>query len=123
MAIEPQQVAVLIPSLEPDDRLLPYVRQLLDNGFTRIMVVDDGSGPSYQAIFHDIAALDGCYVSYHEKNRGKGDALKTGIAQIMHLWPDCPGIITADSDGQQTAKQHQHQHYGNNSFHKNASFL
>ena len=103
MVMEPLKAAVLIPSLEPDDRLLPYVRQLLDKGFSRVVVVDDGSGPSYQPIFAQLLALPGCHVLHHEKNRGKGDALKTGFAYIRDECPGCSGVVTADSDGQHTA--------------------
>ena len=104
MVMVPSQVVVLIPSLEPDDKLIPYVNRLKQQGFTRILIVDDGSGPSYQSIFHDLSALDGCFVLHHEKNLGKGDALKTGFAFIKKQWPDCPGVVTADSDGQHTVK-------------------
>ncbi len=104
MVMEPLQMAVLIPSLEPDGRLVPYIRQLLDKGFTHVVVVDDGSGPCYQPIFETLAALDGCRVLHHERNLGKGDALKTGLAYIKDQWPDCPGVVTADSDGQHTVK-------------------
>ena len=95
---------MLIPSLEPDDKLVPYVKKLLEQGFARILVVDDGSGPSYRPIFNELAALDGCFVLHHPVNLGKGDALKTGFAYIKKEWPDCPGVATADSDGQHTVK-------------------
>ena len=39
-----QEAAILIPSLEPDERLPAYIRKLSENGFGRIVVVDDGSG-------------------------------------------------------------------------------
>ncbi len=104
MVVEPLHVAVLIPSLEPDGRLLPYVRQLLDKGFSRVVVVDDGSGPDYQPIFAELDTLPCCHVLHHDKNRGKGDALKTGFAYIKEECPGCPGVVTADSDGQHTVK-------------------
>jgi dolichol-phosphate mannosyltransferase len=102
MIMEPRQVTVLIPSLEPDGKLVPYVLKLLERGFSRIVVVDDGSGPSYQPIFNELASLEGCRVLHHDKNLGKGDALKTGFAFIMKEYPGCPGVVTADSDGQHT---------------------
>ena len=42
---------MLIPSLEPDDRLPAYVRRLLDKGFQHVVIVDDGSSAAYQPIF------------------------------------------------------------------------
>ena len=34
MKLDPQKAVILIPSLEPDDRLPAYVRKLLERGFT-----------------------------------------------------------------------------------------
>lgn len=51
MANRPQDAVVLIPSLEPDERLPRYVAALLEKGFEHIVVVDDGSGPDYRPIF------------------------------------------------------------------------
>ena len=38
-----KDVIVFIPSLNPDDKLLSTVRSLREEGFTRILVLDDGS--------------------------------------------------------------------------------
>ena len=40
MANRPQDAVVLIPSLEPDERLSRYVAALLEKGFEHIVVVD-----------------------------------------------------------------------------------
>lgn len=102
MANRPQDAVVLIPSLEPDERLPRYVEALLEKGFEHIVVVDDGSGPNYRPIFDALAAMPGCEVARHEVNRGKGAALKTGYALIAERFPACSGVITADADGQHT---------------------
>lgn len=102
MASHPQDAVVLIPSLEPDERLTRYVKALLEKGFAHIVVVDDGSGPAYRRIFDELAALPGCQVARHDVNRGKGAALKTGYALVAERFPDCLGVITADADGQHT---------------------
>ena len=90
---------VLIPSLEPKDGLISYVKEMMDSGFDRIVVVDDGSGPAYRAIFDSLEQL-GCTVLHHLVNRGKGDALKTGYDWIGEHCSDRIGVLTADSDGQ-----------------------
>ena len=41
---------ILIPSLEPDERLPAYIRELEKSGFGRIVVVDDGSGDPLTAL-------------------------------------------------------------------------
>lgn len=91
-------VAVLIPAYEPDSRLLGYVDSLAGQGFNRIVVVDDGSGERYRPLFASLAERPFCTVLSHDVNRGKGAALKTGLAFIGKDPPD--GVVTADSDGQ-----------------------
>ena len=94
-----KQLCVLIPSLEPDERLPRYIDSLLAADFGMILVVNDGSGSEYDGIFSDIAARERCHVLRHEVNRGKGQALRTGIAYIRdHTAFD--GVVTADADGQ-----------------------
>lgn len=96
-------VVILIPSLEPDERLPAYVQTLAQSGFTHIVVVNDGSKASFEPVFDAVRAVDGVIVLTHEVNKGKGIALKTGYRYIMDNIP-CAGVITADSDGQHTAE-------------------
>lgn len=100
----PEDAIVLIPSLHPDEKLEQYVRELSASGFWRIVVVDDGSGPQYKHIFDRLADYPGCEVLSYPKNGGKGHALKHGIQHILESYPDAPGVVTADSDGQHTAE-------------------
>ena len=96
---------ILIPSLEPDERLPAYIRELEKSGFGRIVVVDDGSGEKYQPVFQEVSGIPRTTVLHHEVNRGKGVALKTGYQYMMTLDPSSfSGVITADSDGQHTVK-------------------
>ncbi len=96
------EAAILIPSLEPDERLPSYIRKLSENGFARIIVVDDGSSGSYQPIFREVESIDRAVVLHHDINHGKGVALKTGYQYILDHLPEIQGIITADADGQHT---------------------
>ncbi len=93
---------VLIPSLEPKDELISYAKEMMDSGFDRIVIVDDGSGPAYRGIFDELEEL-GCTVLHHLVNRGKGAALKTGYDWIGEHCSDRVGVLTADSDGQHKA--------------------
>ncbi len=99
-----QDAVILIPSLEPDDRLPAYVSSLAERGFGHIVVVDDGSSESYQPIFQQVEASGKAVVLHHEVNRGKGIALKTGFRYILDHLPDVDGVIPADADGQHTVK-------------------
>lgn len=100
--MQAKDVCVLIPSLEPDGRLPAYIDTLLDAGFGRIVVINDGSGADYDAIFAQVAQKPRCTVLGHEKNFGKGRALRTGVSYIRDHTA-FNGVITADADGQHTA--------------------
>src|SRR5512136_1873821 len=69
-------------------------------GFGSIVIVDDGSGPRYENVFQQCLAVPGVRVLRHEKNLGKGAALKTGIQYVLESPAGCTGIVTADADGQ-----------------------
>ena len=99
--MKPQECCVLIPSLDPDQKLPDYVRDLHAAGFGLILVVDDGSKAENQHFFDEIEGMDGCHVLHHPVNRGKGAALKTGFAYLKEHTA-LQGVITADSDGQHT---------------------
>lgn len=97
------KTAVLIPSLSPDEKLLSAIKELRKEGFSHILVVNDGSAPSYGRFFDEAAAL-GAVVITHTVNQGKGRALKTGINHILLQWPQCKFVVTVDSDGQHKTK-------------------
>jgi glycosyltransferase involved in cell wall biosynthesis len=95
-------VAVLIPSYQPTGRLAEVVAGLrrLEPDLA-VLVVDDGSGPGYDAQFRAAAAA-GAEVVRYPRNAGKGAARRTGL---RHLLATRRGedVVTADSDGQHTA--------------------
>lgn len=92
---------VLVPALRPEESLVDLVGQLVD-AEVRVLVVDDGSGddPVHRARFHRCADA-GAVVLVHEQNRGKGQALRTGLHWLATRVPDA-GVVTADADGQHT---------------------
>lgn len=96
-----QQVVLLIPALDPDERLLDLIGAVKDSWAGPILLVDDGSGPEYRDIFHRAESL-GCDVVRHARNLGKGRGLKTGFNHCLTHYPDAIGCVTADADGQHT---------------------
>jgi len=94
-----ENIAVLIPALNPDNKLVGLVKALNRIGFVNVVVIDDGSDNSSQAVFDEVGK---CWarVYHHENNRGKGAALKTGFGYIKKNQPHSIGVITADADGQ-----------------------
>lgn len=87
---------VLIPSYEPDEKLINLVKELKENKLD-IIVVNDGSKENYNKIF-EVVSKKAKVISY-EINRGKGFALKTGFEYIKENYKDYI-VITMDSDGQ-----------------------
>lgn len=92
--------AILIPAYEPDEKLLILLENLTAAGYTRIFVVDDGSGSSFAPIFEKVSGYPQVVLLHHVANRGKGAALKTAFSHIYRKYPDVKVVITADSDGQ-----------------------
>lgn len=91
-------ITIVIPSLNPDDKLIGVIDKLLHNGFTKIVIVDDGSDCKHAAPF-DYALEKGCELLVHKVNKGKGRALKTAFDHCMKD-KECVGVITVDGDGQ-----------------------
>ena len=95
---------IIIPSLEPDDKLLPYILQLKSAGIKKIIVVNDGSSEKCDTIFNAIADIEDCDVLAHDINRGKGAAIKTALNFYRENYTDFHGVITVDADGQHSVK-------------------
>lgn len=96
----PAALVALVPALNPDHRLTDLVEGLLLAGIAGVVVVDDGSAAGAAAVFDAVRGRPGCSVLRHDVNRGKGRALKTGMAFIRERYPDAAGVVTVDADGQ-----------------------
>ncbi len=99
-------VAVLIPSLNPSENLILYIKDLVNAGIKKIIVVDDGSREDSQKYFNLIEKKYDGIVLHHNVNKGKGRALKTGFNYFINTFSnnEMAGIVTADSDGQHSAQ-------------------
>lgn len=89
---------ILIPAYKPDEKLLVLLDELTADKLS-VYLVDDGSGAEYDEIFEK-AERPGVTVFRYPVNRGKGGALKAGIANIIASNGAPLGIVTADADGQ-----------------------
>src|SRR5690242_153291 len=94
------RAAALIPAYRPGESLVQLAEALRQRGFAPVVVVDDGSGLGYAAIFARLATIDGVRILRHAVNLGKGAALKSGMNFILVNYPEAPGAITVDADGQ-----------------------
>ncbi len=92
---------LIIPAYNPDDKLLELVTELKKiHPEQECIVINDGSVPACDAIFTALEKQD-ITVLHHKVNRGKGEALKTGMRYFLaHFSSEAPGIVTADADGQ-----------------------
>lgn len=90
---------ILIPALEPEEKMIALVQDLMKLGMTNIVIVDDGSSTAYRYVFAEAENL-GCVVVHHETNKGKGAAIRTGIRTALERFPDVRAVVTADADGQ-----------------------
>ena len=86
---------ILIPSFQPDQRLVDLVMDLAGVPGARVVVVDDGSCPDFRSWF-DGASIAGAEVLTHPDNRGKGAALRAGFRHA--LAQGCQAVLTLDAE-------------------------
>ena len=95
------KISVVLPSLDPDEKLTAVIDGLLEYGFTDIILVNDGSKPENLHYFEDAAAAHPeIHLLHHEVNRGKGAALKNAFRYFLENRPDGIGVVTVDGDNQ-----------------------
>ena len=94
---------VIIPSLNPDEKIISTVQSLVDVGFDDIILVNDGSKDEFKKRFEEAKYFSGVTVLVHEVNKGKGRAMKTAFEYILNNRPNKPNVITVDGDGQHLA--------------------
>lgn len=93
------QIPLVIPSYEPDERMVALLQQLSELYPDTVVIVNDGSGQEYETYFKKAQEL-GCIVLKHYRNMGKGRGLKNAFNYCLNEFPNLIGCITADSDGQ-----------------------
>ena len=81
----------LIPAYEPDEKIKGLADELPEKGFD-IVIVDDGSGPDFAALFEELSQK--ATVLTHVINRGKGAALKTGLNYINKYMAYTESVLT-----------------------------
>lgn len=95
------KISVVLPSLDPDEKLVAVIDGLLEYGFTDIILVNDGSKQENLHYFEEAAAQHPeIHLLHHEVNKGKGAALKNAFRWFLANRPDGYGVVTVDGDNQ-----------------------
>ncbi len=95
------RISVVLPSLDPDEKLIAVVDGLLEYGFSDIILVNDGSKQENLHYFTDLAARHPqIHLLHHEVNKGKGAALKNAFRYFLANRPEGFGVVTVDGDNQ-----------------------
>ena len=95
------KISVVLPSLDPDEKLIRVVNGLLEYGFSHIILVNDGSKPENLHYFTDLARQHPeITLLHHEVNKGKGAALKNAFRYFLENRPEGLGVVTVDGDDQ-----------------------
>lgn len=82
----------IIPVYNEENAIESVVKCALK--YSRVLVVDDGSTDDT----YNLAKNAGAEVIRHQKNRGKGAAIKSGLKKTLNK--DCDVFILLDGDGQ-----------------------
>ena len=95
------KISVVLPSLDPDEKLIAVIDGLLEQGFSHIILVNDGSKQENLHYFTDLAAQHPeITLLHHEVNKGKGAALKNAFRWFLNNRPEGCGVVTVDGDNQ-----------------------
>jgi glycosyltransferase involved in cell wall biosynthesis len=97
IAVKISNAYIIIPVFNHDEHLRRVVQELQKRGFTKIIVVDDGSTKD---IFTNISDL-GIHFLRHEINLGQGAALQTGFDFAKKSKANY--VVSFDADGQHGA--------------------
>lgn len=93
------KVIPIIPAFNPDGKLIGTVKELIENNFRKIIIVNDGS--KSEDIFKELEEYKECIILTHSINKGKGCALKTAFNYYKeNFMEDYEGVVTLDADGQ-----------------------
>ena len=93
-------ITAVIPTLNPTDKLVSIIDELIQVGFINIIVVNDGSNKDKEYIFKQISNYKECSVLTHNVNKGKGAAIKTALNYYKNNNSTQKGIVILDDDGQ-----------------------
>ncbi len=90
----------LIPAYNESKHIASIVRQVAKIGLKPV-VIDDGSTDDTR----EIAVESGAICIRHDRNKGKGEALKTGLEHILKHYTNFDYLILIDADNQYAPRE------------------
>tara|TARA_B100000686_G_C16779646_1_gene970958 strand:- start:1369 stop:2052 length:684 start_codon:yes stop_codon:yes gene_type:complete len=77
------KISIVIPVYNEETTLREIVSRIEATPYEKeVILVDDFSSDSSKSILEELQSREGFKVLYHEKNRGKGAALRTGFSEV-----------------------------------------
>ena len=92
-------IIIIIPTLNPNEKIIKLTKELFNLNFKNIVVIDDGSDNKFQYIFKELKNM-GCLIYHNKKNYGKGKSIKQGIKFANEKFKNIEGYVTVDADYQ-----------------------
>lgn len=96
--IKKENIYIVVPAYNEGTVIGEVVRGIRQNGYEKIIVVDDGSADDT----YNEALRTGAIVFRHRINRGKGAAVKTGLVAARRM--NAEAVVTIDGDGQHDSR-------------------
>ena len=104
-AAEAARPVVLIPAYQPGATLPGLVRELAASGeLAGIIVVDDGSGPEYDAVFRELAAIGGVWMWLVRRSQAEPLLFDAGAATGLVLAQLVVDVSRIEGESQELEK-------------------
>lgn len=98
-----KDIYIVVPTLDPDERIMKEFLDDLKKEFPHILVINDGSSNNHDKFFNELEKNE-IEVIRHYKNYGKGRGLKNAFNFLLNKYPNLRGCVTCDCDGQHSVK-------------------
>ena len=102
-----KDIVIIIPAYNPDDKFISFLKTLKDDGWSEIIVVDDGSRFDTLHYFTEAEEKYGVQIVRHYVNLGQGRAFKSAFNYFLGKYcsnADIIGVVECDCDGQHILK-------------------
>jgi len=101
--ITKNDIVIIIPAYNPDEKFIKFLETLRDDGWSEIIVVDDGSRIDTLHYFDEAESKYGAQIVRHYINLGQGRAFKSAFNYFIGKYGDNDnviGVVECDCDGQ-----------------------